>query len=145
MSAPEFIIELTKSYIQLLSVIAWPLVFILVFAVCWYYLLRSLRVFTPRKRMPLTWEGLHTFFTNLEKHQLAQLSSDAKERLRQEQVCRQLRLAQLAAERQDEKAVVQSIAQLTQMAQQNDAEIETLLPEEEKHPSLPEPGRVVNE
>lgn len=116
----NFFLELVRSYIGLVTALAWPAIVLLIFGVIWYYVVRSLSVFGAGKRAPLTWKGLDTLFNNLERQYLTHEPRSEGERKRREIVCHELREARKAAIQRDERAVVQSIARISSIAAQDD-------------------------
>ncbi len=138
MSIPELIIELLQSYLQFLSIIAWPVVVLLIFGVLWFTVKRFFQSVTPGKRIPVTWKGMYTLISNLESQLLSQHPQTPEDRHRLDIVKHELRVAREAAENRDHHTMIQSIATLTQMASQNDSQAQQWnINFQQKHAQIP--------
>ncbi len=119
MGAPDFIVQLIEAYALILKAVWWPLVVLIIF-----FAIYSRFGFSSRKkRMPMTWKGWSTLFTNLERRHLAERPLSEEERRRHRLVCRELQAAKEAAENHDEKTIYRVISNLSNLSAQNDKQL----------------------
>ena len=124
MSGPEFIVEFTKAWGQIVTTVWWPMVVLIIFFTVLFYINRTMGGNRPSKRMPLTWAKLNNLLIQLETKHLAKFA-DTADPQREMLVRNQLHRARQAIERRNENEVMESIAALSVLALHGDDRIES--------------------
>lgn len=131
MNAPEFLVEFTKAYGNLLAHLWWPLVVLVIFFSILYYFDRSIGSLGRRKRFPMTWKNMTQIVSQLERRYLTEMSPDKKSSQRQKIAHELIQKAKRGIEQRDEQEIVKVLVSLSSLGLYTDRQLPPHLSPEE--------------